>query len=80
MNTMGIKKSFHNLIDSIDIENILILFYKMKKSKLFLKKGQIWNRLTLEQKEELMLSLKESENSENLISYEEMKNKYKKWL
>ena len=77
MNTVEIKKSFHHLIDSIDNENILLLFYDLMKSKSYPKEGQIWNRLTQEQKDELMLSLKESENSENLISHEEMKNKHK---
>ena len=77
MNTVEIKKSFHNLIDSIDNENILLLFYDLMKSKSSPKEGQIWNRLTQEQKDELMLSLKESENSENLISHEEMKDKHK---
>ena len=80
MNTLEIKKSFHNLIDSIDNESILLLFYDLMKSKSSPKEGQIWNRLTQEQKEELMLSLKESENSENLISHEDMKKKHQKWL
>ena len=80
MNTLEIKKSFHTLIDSIDNENILVLFYDILKSKSFPKEGQIWNRLTLEQREALMLSLKESENTENLLSHEDMKNKHKKWL
>ena len=80
MNTTEIKKSFHNLIDSIDNENILLLFYDIMKSKSSSMEGQIWNRLTREQKEELMLSLKESENSENLMSNEEMRNNHKKWL
>jgi len=80
MSTLEIKKSFHNLIDTIDNENILLFFYDMMKRKSSSKDGQIWNKLTTEQKEELLLSLKESENPDNLISHEEMKNKHKKWL
>lgn len=80
MSTLEIRKSFHNLIDSIDNENILLFFYDIMKRKSFSKEGQIWNKLSQDQKEELMLSLKESEDSMNLISHEEIKNKHKKWL
>jgi len=80
MSTLEIKKSFHHLIDSIDNENILLFFYDMMKRKSSTKEGQIWSTLSREQQEELMLSVKESEDSMNLISHEEMKNKHKKWL
>jgi len=80
MSTLDIRRSFHNLIDSIDNENILLFFYDIMKKKSSSEEGQIWNRLSREQKEELILSIKESEDSENLISHEEMKNKHKKWL
>jgi hypothetical protein len=80
MSTLELRKSFHNLIDTIDNENILLFFYDMMKRKSSSKDGQIWNKLSVEQKEELLLSIKESENTDNLISHEEMKNKHKKWL
>lgn len=80
MSTLEIKKSFHNLIDTIDNENILLFFYDMMKRKSSSKDGQIWNKLSAEQKEELLLSVKESENPDNLIVNEEMKKKHKKWL
>jgi len=44
------------------------------------KEGQIWNRLSNDQKQELLLSVRESENPDNLISHEDLKNKHKKWL
>jgi hypothetical protein len=80
MTTIEIRKNFHSLIDSIDNENILLFFYDMMKRKSTSKEGQIWNKLSRDQKEELMLSNKESEDPKNLISHEEMKNKHKKWL
>jgi hypothetical protein len=80
MTTIEIRKNFHSLIDSIDNENILLFFYDMMKRKSSSKEGQIWNKLSRDQKEELMLSNKESEDPMNLISHEEMKNKHKKWL
>jgi hypothetical protein len=80
MNTIELKKSFHSLIDSIDNDNLLMNFYDLLKSRTSAKEGQLWNRLTKDEQEELLLSLEESENPENLISHEEMKKKHKKWL
>ncbi len=80
MTTIEIRKNFHSLIDSIDNENLLLFFYDMMKRKSSSKEGQLWNKLSRDQKEELLLSNKESEDPSNLISHEEMKNKHKKWL
>ena len=80
MTTIEIRKNFHSLIDSIDNENILLFFYDLMKRKSTSKEGQIWNRLSNDQKLELLLSAQESENPDNLISHEDLKNKHKKWL
>lgn len=80
MNKTELKKSFHLLIDSIDNENLLINFYDILKKKSSANEGQLWERLTNQEKEELLLALEESDNPENLISQEEMKKKHQKWL
>ena len=80
MTTIEIRKNFHSLIDSIDNENILLFFYDLMKRKSTSKEGQIWNQLSNDQKQELLLSAQESENPDNLISHEDLKNKHKKWL
>ena len=80
MNTIALKKNFHLLIDSIENENLLISFYELMKKRSSTKEGQLWNRLTQKEQDELLLSLEESENSYNLISHEEMAKKHKKWL
>jgi hypothetical protein len=80
MTTIEIRKNFHSLIDSIDNENILLFFYDLMKRKSTTKEGQIWNRLSNDQKQEILLSAQESENPDNLISHEDLKNKNKKWL
>ena len=80
MNTIAIRKNFHLLIDSIENENLLISFYELIKKRSTTKEGQLWNRLTQKEQEELLLSLAESENFENLISHDEMVKKHKKWL
>ena len=80
MNTIELKKNFHLLIDSIDNENILINFYDILKEKSSAKEGKLWENLTIEDQEELLFALKESDNPENLISQAEMKKKHQKWL
>ena len=80
MNTIALKKNFHLLIDSIENENLLISFYELMKKRSSSKEGQLWNKLTLKEQDELLLSLKESENSDNLISHDVMVKKHKKWF
>jgi hypothetical protein len=75
MNTIELKKSFHSLIDSINNDSLLMNFYDLMKTRTSTKEGQLWNRLTEDEQEELLLSLEESENPENLITHEEMKHK-----
>lgn len=80
MNTIELKQRFHQLIDSIDNENLLINFYDLIKKRSTAKEGQLWNKLSEQEQQELILSLDESKNPENLIDHEEMKIKHKKWL
>lgn len=80
MNTIELKQNFHQLIDSIDNEKLLINFYDLIKTRSSAKEGQLWNRLTVLEQEELLLSLEESKNPKNLISHEEMIKKHEKWL
>jgi hypothetical protein len=76
MNTIEIKQNFHLLIDSIENEKLLINFYDLIKKRFSAKEGQLWNKLTNQEQDELLLSLEESKNPENLISHEEMKKKH----
>jgi len=80
MNTIELKQNFHHLIDSIDNEKLLINFYELIKTSSSAKEGQLWNKLTIHEQEELLLSLEDSKKPENLISHEEMIKKNKKWL
>jgi len=80
MNTIELKKSFHLLIDSIDNEDLLASFYDLIKKRSSTKEGQLWNRLTYKEQEELISALEESENPVYLISNDEMKKKHNKWL
>jgi hypothetical protein len=80
MNIIGIKKKFHILIHSIENENLLLTFYELIKKRSSSKEGQLWNRLTQKEQDELLMSFEESENPENLISHDEMVKKRNKWL
>ncbi|NTV67696.1 MAG: hypothetical protein HGB06_08485 [Chlorobaculum sp.] len=75
MNTIELKRSFHSLIDSIDNDTLLMNFYDLLKARSLTEEGQLWNRLTKDEQEKLLMTLEESENPEHLISHEEMKHK-----
>jgi hypothetical protein len=53
-------------------------FYNLLKIWSATKEGQLITRLSKQEHEELLLTLEESDNDENIISHEEMKNKHKK--
>ena len=80
MSTLKLKKDFHNLIDSIENENLLSDFYTLIKRRISGKEGKLWKGLTTKEQEELNLAFEESQKPENLISHDEMKKKHKKWL
>ena len=80
MDTLKLKKDFHNLIDNINNERLLSEFYALIKRRISNKEGKLWKSLTKEEEEELNLAFKESENLENLISQEDIRKKHKKWL
>ncbi len=68
MNKIEIKESFHKLIDNIENESILLRFYEIMKRKALSKDGQLWSNLSQDEKDELLLSIEESEDTKNLIS------------
>ncbi len=80
MTTLELKNNFHHLIDSIENKNLLQEFYELMLRKKASKDGRLWAMLSKDEIEELLLANEESENSDNLISHEEMKEKYSKWL
>lgn len=79
MKTIELKNNIHNLIDSINNKNLLLNLYQILKNRTN-KDGDLWKRLTIEEKEELISAFEESKDDYNLISNEEMEKKLKKWL
>ncbi|NLE63426.1 MAG: hypothetical protein GX612_06280 [Bacteroidales bacterium] len=80
METEQIKSNFHRLIDKIDNERILTKFYELMLKSNQSTNGSLWNRLTEEEQEELLLSDFESKDEDNLIPHAEIQKKHKKWL
>jgi hypothetical protein len=80
MNTIELRKNFHLLIDNLENETLLNNFYDLMKSRYTAKDGQLWNRLTTQEQEELLMTLEESNNPDYLINQDDMKKKHKKWL
>jgi len=80
MNSIELKNKFHLLIDSIDNENLLNNFYDILKRRSNVHEGHLWNRLSKDEREELLLAFEESDKEENLISQEKMTKKHLKWL
>jgi len=80
MTTLELKNNFHHLIDSIENENLLRKFYELMLRKRSSKEGSLWAKLSSAEIAELLSADEESENPDNLVQHEEMKNKYTKWL
>lgn len=77
---MKIKEEFHHLIDSIEDEAVLKAYFQLVQSLNIEQSGDLFNKLTDEQKRELLLADDESSNEENLISHDDVKAEYSKWL
>jgi hypothetical protein len=76
----SIKQKLHDLIDQIDNESILNQIYALINLKNSSKGDRLWNNLTPEEQSEVLLSLKESQDQNNLISNDEVKKQHRKWL
>jgi hypothetical protein len=80
MKHSDIRKSFHKLIDEIENERLLMKFYDLLIKSSDQKEGELWNQLSDEQKNEVLIAESESYYNKNLIDHETQKAKHKKWL
>ncbi|MFO7935522.1 MAG: hypothetical protein R6U78_15775 [Bacteroidales bacterium] len=78
MKQSDIKNSFHQLIDEIDNEPLLMKFYDLLIKSRVQKEGELWNQLSNEQKNELLLAESESHYQKNLIDHKTQRSKHKK--
>ncbi len=81
MKNSEIKTDFHNLIDDFKNEKLLESIYEFM---LNLKEKESdedwWNLLTDEQKAELDIAIRGSEDESNWVSHEEVMSNAKEWL
>jgi hypothetical protein len=77
---MKIKDDFHHLIDSIEDEQLLQRYYQLIQKINDDQNGHLWNSLSEDEKEELLIAYKESFDSNNLLSHEQVKLQHEKWL
>ena len=80
MTTIELKSNLHRMIDNITDEGVLSKFYDLLTRAKSNKEGVLWNKLTDEERAELLSIEKESSNPKNLISHSDMQTKHQKWL
>ena len=80
MSTLDINTSLHKLIDKIDNEVVLSRFYEILEKASTIKDGSLRNKLTDEERQEFLLIDTETDDEDNLISMETLKEKHEKWL
>lgn len=80
MSTVEMKNDFHKLIDRIDNDKVLMRFYDILKKASTIKDGNLWDRLSSQEKQELLQIDSDTDSEDNLIPIQTIKDKHKKWL
>jgi hypothetical protein len=80
MTSLELKSNFHKLIDEITNDEVLHQFYEILSSAKDRVDGMLWHKLTSDEKQEILLSEKESHDADHLISNADMIKKNQKWL
>lgn len=69
MGAVDLKTNIHKIVDGIQSEQLLQTLYDFLKIREKNKPGLIWDSLTEEQKQEVLLSYEESEDDNNLVEW-----------
>lgn len=72
MSTIDLKSNIHKIVESIQSEQLLQTLYDFLKSKEKSHPGKLWESLTEQQKNEVLLAYNESEDENNLIGSDEI--------
>ena len=67
MGTVELRSGIHEIVDRIQNEQLLQTLYDFLKVRESHKSGGLWNSLTEEQKQEVLLAYEESEDETNLV-------------
>lgn len=78
MTTVELKTNFHQLIDKISNEAMLVKFYEIMSTANVSNEGSLWKNLSNEEQQELIEIEKDIHNIENLIDHSTMMFKYTK--
>jgi hypothetical protein len=76
MGTIELQSDLHKILDRIENEQLLRTIYDFLKQRETAKEGQIWKKMTDQQKEEVYLSYEESHDDMKLIDWDTVKKKY----
>ena len=68
MGTAELKSKLHRLLDRIEDERLLRAIYSFLRERENSQDGQLWETLTDEQKEEVLLAFDESNDDSNLLN------------
>ena len=80
MTTVELKTNFHQLIDDISNEAMLVKFYEIMSTANVSNEGSLWKNLSMDEQQKLIEIEKDSHIIENLIDHSSMELKFKKWL
>lgn len=72
MGTIELKSNIHKIVDRIQSEQLLQTIYDFLKSREKNKPGRLWDTLTEEQKQEVLLAYEESEDENNLLDRDQV--------
>jgi hypothetical protein len=72
MGTIELRTNIHKIVDGIQSEQLLQTLYDFLKVRETNKLGRLWDSLTEEQKQEVLLAYDESEDENNLIEREKV--------
>jgi hypothetical protein len=67
MGTIELRSNIHKIIDGIQSEQLLQTIYDFRKVKETSQPGQLWDSLSDNQKNEVLLAFDESEDERNLL-------------
>jgi hypothetical protein len=78
MTTLELKTNFHQLIDDISNEAMLVKFYEIMSIANVSNEGSLLKNLSMDEQQELIEIEKDSHIIENLIDHSSMELKFKK--
>ncbi|NBP70044.1 MAG: hypothetical protein EBR30_05445 [Cytophagia bacterium] len=72
MGTIELRSNIHKIVDQIQSEQLLQAIYDFLKTREKDNSGRLWDTLSEEQKQEVMLAFEESEDENNLLDRDQV--------